>query len=87
MSADILDEHYLDAFSSDCTITLIGDAQFKCQTLWQGLPNIIFSNLEADARGQILPAHAKYINKDFEDLVYFEPKYFKDFQAGVKKQS
>jgi tRNA threonylcarbamoyladenosine biosynthesis protein TsaB len=84
VSADILDELYLDAFSSGCQITIVGDAQEKCKVLWANKANVSFSDLEADARGQIAPAILKFKNQDFEDLVYFEPKYFKDFQAGVK---
>lgn len=84
VSADIFDKHYLDAFHENCYISVVGDAQEKCKPLWFNHKNLIYTNLEADARGQIEPSYQKFQNKVFEDLIYFEPKYFKDFQAGVK---
>jgi len=85
ISAEIFDENYLEEISSDVSIYLVGDAQEKCKGLWSGRANFIFTDIEANAEGQITAAIERYTNKDFVDLVYFEPFYFKDFQAGVKK--
>jgi predicted O-methyltransferase YrrM len=63
---------------------IVGDAQQKCKVLWGQRKNLHFTDLEADARGQVEPAYKKYLNQQFADLVYFEPQYFKDFQPGVK---
>lgn len=85
ISAEIFDENYLLEMLPDVKIYLVGDAQEKCKALWAHRTPFIFTDLEADALGQIEPAYNKFIRQEFENLVYFEPFYLKDFQAGVKK--
>jgi hypothetical protein len=63
---------------------IVGDAQQKCKVLWGQRKNLHFTDLEADARGQVEHAYKKFLNQEFADLVYFEPQYLKDFQPGVK---
>jgi tRNA threonylcarbamoyladenosine biosynthesis protein TsaB len=84
VSADIFDAHYLSEISENINVRLVGDAQEKCKDLWKDRKNFHFTNITADARGQIEPAFQKFKNQAFADLVYFEPQYFKDFQPGVK---
>jgi len=85
IAAEIFDENYLHEIFPEFAIYLVGDAQEKCKKLWNQRPNFFFTDLESDALGQIQPAFEKFMKQDFEDLVYFEPFYLKDFQAGVKK--
>jgi len=84
VSADVFDVSYLAEISEHKQIVLVGDAQDKCRSLWAERKNFHFSNLKADARGQIELTYDKFRKEDFVDLVYFEPQYFKDFQPGVK---
>lgn len=84
VSADIFDAEYLSELDSNQRIMIVGDAQQKCKALWEERKNLHFTDLDADARGQIEPAYKKFLNQEFADLVYFEPQYFKDFQPGVK---
>lgn len=84
VSADIFDAAYLSELDANQKIMIVGDAQQKCKALWEDRKNLHFTDLEADARGQVEPAYKKYLNQQFADLVYFEPQYFKDFQPGVK---
>lgn len=84
VSADIFDAEYLSELDANQKIMIVGDAQQKCKALWEDRKNLHFTDLEADARGQVEPAYKKYLNQQFADLVYFEPQYFKDFQPGVK---
>ena len=85
ISAEIFDASYLEEIDTEIPVVLLGDAQFKCRDLWVNRSNFVFSNIEADARGQITPAFQKYQSGQIENLSYFEPFYLKDFQVGVKK--
>lgn len=84
VSADIFDFNYLNEIDQNQRIVLVGDAQEKCKSIWSERQNIEFTDIEADARGQIEPAYKKFQNREFADLAYFEPLYFKDFQPGIK---
>jgi tRNA threonylcarbamoyladenosine biosynthesis protein TsaB len=84
ISAEIFDENYLVEVNPNIPIYLVGDAQHKCKEIWKNREHFVFTELEADAIGQIAPAYEKFCNGDFEDLAYFEPFYLKDFQTGVK---
>lgn len=83
VSADVLDENsYLDFEPFVC----FGDGAQKMQELW-GERNIEFDlELEPSAKGQIHLAYEKFLNREFEDVAYFEPAYLKEFyQAPAKK--
>jgi tRNA threonylcarbamoyladenosine biosynthesis protein TsaB len=84
VSADIFDAEYLIELDTNQKIMIVGDAQQKCKVLWGQRKNLHFTDLEADARGQVEHAYKKFLNQEFADLVYFEPQYLKDFQPGVK---
>lgn len=86
VSADIFDEQYLSEIMDSQSIIIVGDAQEKCKEIWKERKNFQFTDIAADARGQVEPAYQKFQNQDFADLVYFEPQYFKDFQPGVKSK-
>ena len=49
-------------------------------------PNAYFLPLDSTAKGMLNPALKKLINKEFENLAYFEPFYLKDFIAGISKK-
>lgn len=85
IAAEIFNSDYLTEVESHIPIYLIGDAQVKCNQIWEHRKNIVFTHLEADAIGQIRPAYEKFKLGQIEDLVYFEPFYLKDFQIGTKK--
>jgi tRNA threonylcarbamoyladenosine biosynthesis protein TsaB len=83
VSADVLDENsYLDFEPFVC----FGDGAQKMEALWENR-NIEFDlDLEPSAKGQIAIAYRKYLNREFEDVAYFEPAYLKEFyQAPAKK--
>jgi tRNA threonylcarbamoyladenosine biosynthesis protein TsaB len=67
------------------TIVFFGDGAAKCRdTITHTNARFIdgFANSAADLS---TAAIAKFNNKEFEDVAYFEPYYLKDFIAGVKK--
>lgn len=84
-TADIIDVDYFNFFDNSYKLIFIGDGQFKFESLFESKPNMHFSHLEADARGQIELSYEHFLKKQFVDLVYFEPNYLKSFQAGPKK--
>ncbi|AEA44315.1 tRNA (adenosine(37)-N6)-threonylcarbamoyltransferase complex dimerization subunit type 1 TsaB [Fluviicola taffensis] len=83
VSADVLDE---DSYSDFEPFVCFGDGASKMQEIWSAR-NIIFDlELEPSAKGQIHIAYQKFLNKQFEDVAYFEPAYLKEFyQAPAKK--
>lgn len=86
ISADILDENSYENVVQN-TVLLIGDGVEKTKAIWQNRKAFQYSELQADARGQVTEAHKRFLNKDFVDLAYYEPFYLKDFIAGKKKSS
>lgn len=84
VSADVLDENsYADFEPFVC----FGDGAAKMEEIWEER-NIIFDlELEPSAKGQIHAVYQKFLNKEFEDVAYFEPAYLKEFyQAPAKNK-
>lgn len=87
ISADVLDEESYAISLKGQQVILVGDAVSKCKELWKNRSEFIFSDLEADARGQAKEAYRLTQEKAFVNTAYYEPYYLKDFIAGVKKTS
>ncbi|MEO9257168.1 MAG: tRNA (adenosine(37)-N6)-threonylcarbamoyltransferase complex dimerization subunit type 1 TsaB [Crocinitomicaceae bacterium] len=85
ISADILDENSYSEFTSKENLLLAGDGTEKTKSIWENRENILFSAYLSDARGQINEAYKRFLEKQFEDVAYFEPYYLKDFILGTKK--
>ncbi|WP_343634293.1 tRNA (adenosine(37)-N6)-threonylcarbamoyltransferase complex dimerization subunit type 1 TsaB [Fluviicola sp.] len=83
VSADVLDEQSYTDFEP---FVCFGDGASKMAEIWSGR-NILFDlELEPSAKGQIHAAYQKFLNRQFEDVAYFEPAYLKEFyQAPAKK--
>jgi tRNA threonylcarbamoyladenosine biosynthesis protein TsaB len=72
-----------NSFSNELEKALIcfcGNGMPKCVPFLQH-PNARFSDAPLDASNMLLPALEKYKNKQFEDIAYFEPYYFKEYVA------
>lgn len=83
ISADIIDEESYREFEP---FVYFGDGADKLQETWKDRNCKIDSSILSSAKGQIKIAFDKFINKDFEDVAYFEPFYLKDFIAGKPKK-
>lgn len=70
---------------SEGTVLFVGDGAKKCEETLAG-PNAHFVNIYPDARGMLQPIMARYNEKRFEDVAYFEPFYLKDFVATVSRK-
>ncbi|MDY3363945.1 tRNA (adenosine(37)-N6)-threonylcarbamoyltransferase complex dimerization subunit type 1 TsaB [Riemerella anatipestifer] len=83
--AKILDEFSFEDYK-DHKILFVGDGAAKAQEVLN-LPNASYkSEVYPSAEYLIKKALEKAMNKEWEDVAYFEPFYLKDFQ-GVKRKA
>ena len=82
-SAAIIDENsFTDLLKSD-KILFFGDGAEKCRAVLGEYPNaVFFPGFINSAVYLTQKAAEKFRNKQFENVVYFEPYYLKDFIAG-----
>ena len=71
-SAQIIDEESFKQHLDQHKIVFFGDGAAKCKTVLGHHANAVLTQLAA----------AKFQQKQFEDVAYFEPYYLKDFIAG-----
>lgn len=85
VSAEIIDDGFLKEYLKDSRILFFGNGAEKCKSQITH-PNAIFSGPErTSAQFMQKLAEAKYNNKEFEDVAYFEPFYLKNFVATIPK--
>ncbi len=83
ISADILDEMSYVEFEP---FVCVGDGASKMESLWKNR-NISFDErVFSSAKGHAKYAYDCFLNKQFEDVAYFEPYYLKDFVFNSGKQ-
>lgn len=84
--AEIVDAHSFKEFLQKGNVVLLGSGAEKCKEVLSE-PNVVF-NTEAvpSAREMATLSYQKFLNKEFEDVAYFEPFYLKDFLI-TKKQA
>lgn len=86
IEAKVLDETSFQEFKEK-NLVFVGDGVEKSQEILQ-LPNANFiKEIHPSAQFMIQLAEEKFIQKQFEDVAYFEPFYLKEFVAGPKKSS
>lgn len=84
-SAEIIDEHSFGTLLKDNKVLFFGDGSAKCKAVLGNNSNSIFMDeFTNSARDLSIMALKKFVNKDFEDVAYFEPYYLKEFIAGKK---
>jgi tRNA threonylcarbamoyladenosine biosynthesis protein TsaB len=83
--AEIVDGHSFKEFVQKGKVVLLGSGAEKCKALLME-PNIVFyPESVPSAREMASLSYQKFLNKQFEDVAYFEPFYLKDFLI-TKKQ-
>jgi len=80
----IIDETSFCSELENNIIFFCGNGMPKCKSIVQH-PNAYFIEAPLVAKNMLSPALLKYENKQFEDVAYFEPFYFKEYIA--KKSS
>ena len=84
--ADIVDQYTYAQFLKE-KVLFFGDGALKCKLIINS-PNADFlDGVFPSAKNIGVLGFEKFVNKDFEDVVYFEPYYLKDFVAGVQKRA
>ena len=71
-------------YSVDEKILIVGNGQFKCKELIEFNSNFNWNEkiLIPSSRNMSEIAYKKYLNNDFEDIAYCEPKYLKEFKSN-----
>lgn len=82
----IINEDSFAEYKECDNFVIFGNGAKKCVDVI-ALKNLSYCNVVPSARGMVSLAHEAFIQKDFEDLAYFEPFYLKDFVAGVSKKN
>jgi tRNA threonylcarbamoyladenosine biosynthesis protein TsaB len=84
--AKIIDENSFTTELNKHKIYFFGNGSSKCKTIITH-PNAIFiDDIKCSANGMAVLAHEAFIQKQFEDVAYFEPFYLKDFVGTVAKK-
>lgn len=81
ITADIIEETSYEEFMP---FVYFGDGAQKLEEIWTGRNCTIDPTIKSSATGQVRLAHSKFVQKQFEDVAYWEPFYLKDFIAGKK---
>lgn len=87
IEALIVDETSSQQFSTYDKIYFFGDGMPKSKTILSQLKNADFiDGIVPSAKNIGQLSFKKYASKNFEDVVYFEPFYLKDFLITTKKK-
>ena len=87
VTARVIDESSFADFLNKERVTFAGDGAEKCKNIIKH-PNAFFiDGLYPSAKEIGLLSHKKYLQKDFEDVAYFEPYYLKDFIVTKSKKA
>jgi tRNA threonylcarbamoyladenosine biosynthesis protein TsaB len=78
-SSLILDEEWLAALDCEKKIIFFGNGINKLQLSDEFKNSLLFHDFIISAEDQSLLAFQRYIARQFEDVAYFEPDYFKAF--------
>ena len=90
VSPIILDENFVIQISNlhppVSNLLFSGDGMPKAKELLSKIPNAVFTESgNCSAKNLMIPAEKKFLEKDFEDVAYFEPFYLKTFHPGPKR--
>jgi len=86
VESKIIDEHSFASALEHHIIYFCGNGMPKCKSVIQHA-NARFIDVPLKASHTLLPALVKYKNRQYQDVAYFEPFYFKEYvakKAGVK---
>ncbi len=84
-SAEIIDENAFTHLLEKGKVAFFGDGASKCKEVINHSNALFYDDIHPGVNGLLNFALEKFIQKQFEDLAYFEPFYLKDFVAGKPK--
>ena len=80
-----IDENLIDKWSENYRIVIFGHELDKFNILLQNKVSIIYlNNINLEAKCMMFLANDKYLKSQFEDIAYYEPKYYKNFHSSRK---
>lgn len=82
ITADIITE---DSYREFEPFVVCGDGATKLQEIWADRNCTFDLKIKSSASGQVKLSYEKFMNKEFEDLAYWEPFYLKDFIVAKKQ--
>jgi len=86
IQAEIIIESSFEAELEQSQVWFFGDGAAKCKTVLGNHPNARFiDDFQLSAAFMVSLAEEKFNRSEFEDVVYFEPYYLKDFIPGIPK--
>jgi tRNA threonylcarbamoyladenosine biosynthesis protein TsaB len=86
IKAEIISETSFAAELAIHETWFFGDGAAKCKPILGNHPNARFSeDFQPSASFMISLAEEKFLRSEFEDVVYFEPYYLKDFIPGLPR--
>lgn len=83
--AEIITSDSFQSFLSKGKVYLIGDGAAKCKEMIQHNNAHFIESAYPSAKDMVNLSYAKFEQKQFEDVAYFEPYYLKDF-VGTKSK-
>ena len=84
--AIVVDQSTFENLQSD-KIILFGSGASKLKDLFEGNETIVIDSEYKHSSSYLShTAHKKFLNQEFEDLIYFEPYYLKEFIATMPKK-
>jgi tRNA threonylcarbamoyladenosine biosynthesis protein TsaB len=84
-SAEIVTADTWSPFLENNRICFFGNGAAKCKELITSPHAVFLDNIVPLAADMPTLAHERFVNRKFEDAVYFEPFYLKEFVATVPK--
>ncbi len=79
--AKVVEKDTYNKYLDKGKVTFIGDAVEKIKTFIKHPKAVFIENEFPSAKEMIALSYKKFLQKDFEDVAYFEPFYLKDFIA------
>lgn len=86
VAATIVDENTYASLPDSPTISFFGNGVAKCKSVINLRNALFFDEIHPLASNMITPAKGKFLQKDFEDIAYYEPFYLKEFQTTIPKK-
>ncbi|MFD0796486.1 tRNA (adenosine(37)-N6)-threonylcarbamoyltransferase complex dimerization subunit type 1 TsaB [Maribacter chungangensis] len=84
--AEIIDERSFESYIQDKTVHILGSGAQKIKETLSGELISFDTTSVPSSKEMALLSHQKYLERDFEDVAYFEPYYLKDFMLQTKKK-
>lgn len=84
-SADIITEESYANYLSARKVCFFGNGSTKCKPVLTSQNALFLDDIHPLASEMAPLAEKAFLNKQFEDVAYFEPFYLKEFQATIAK--